>query len=67
MGRLASKVALVTGAATGLGEADVRLMAKEGAKVVITTSRKLDEGRKVAEDIRNEGGEAIFMKLDVTK
>ena len=67
MGRLEGKVVLVTGAASGLGEADARLMAKEGAKVVVTTSRKLDQGRKVADEIGNEGGEAIFLKLDVTK
>ena len=67
MGRLDGKVALITGAATGIGEAAARLMAKEGAKIVITTRRKLDEGKKVAEEIKNEGGEAIFLKLDVTK
>ena len=67
MGRLDGKVAIITGAASGLGEADARLMTKEGAKVVVTTSRKLDQGRRVADEIRNEGGEAIFLKLDVTK
>ncbi len=67
MGRLTGKVAVVTGDAAGIGEADCRLMAREGAKVVITTCRKVDEGRKVAEDIKREGGEATFIKLDVRK
>lgn len=66
MGRVDGKVALVTGAASGLGEADARLLAKEGAKVVVTTRKKLDEGKRVVEEILKEGGEATFMKLDVT-
>jgi len=41
-------------------------MAKEGAKVVVTTRKKLDEGRAVAEDIKKAGGEATFMQLDVS-
>ena len=67
MRRLEGKVALMTGAAAGLGKASAQLFAKEGAKVVVTTRKKVVEGRKLAEDIKNEGGEAIFMKLDVTK
>lgn len=67
MRRLEGKVALMTGAAAGLGKASAQLFAKEGAKVVVTTRKKAVEGRKLAEDIKNEGGEAIFMKLDVTK
>ena len=67
MGRVEGKVAMVTGAAASLGEADARLLAKEGAKVVITTRKKVVEGRVLAEDIKKKGGEATFIKLDVTK
>ena len=67
MKRLEGKVALITGAASGLGAATARLFAKEGAKVVVTTGKKVVEGRALVEDIKNEGGEAIFMKQDVTK
>ena len=66
MGRLYGKVALITGAASGLGEADARLLAKEGAKVVVTTRKKLEEGKRVVQEIQKEGGEATFMKLDVS-
>lgn len=66
MRRLDGKVALVTGAASGLGEADARLLANEGAKVVVTTRKKLDEGERVVEEIKKDGGEGTFMKLDVS-
>jgi len=66
MGRVQGKVAIVTGAASGLGEADAKLLAKEGAKVVVTTRKKLDDGKRVVEDIKKAGGEATFMKLDVS-
>ena len=65
MDRVEGKVAIVTGAARGLGEAIARLLAKEGAKVAITDILE-DDGRKVAEGIRREGGQAVFIKHDVT-
>jgi NAD(P)-dependent dehydrogenase (short-subunit alcohol dehydrogenase family) len=64
MDRVKGKVAIVTGAARGLGKAQALLLAREGAKVVITD---IDEtqGKKAAEEIGQEGGEAIFIKHDV--
>ena len=67
MGRIEGKVALVTGSAGGIGEAIARLLAKEGAKVVITTRHKVNEGQALAEEIQTAGGEAIFLKLDVAR
>ena len=65
MGRVAGKVAIVTGAASGLGKATALLLAKEGAKTVVSDINEAD-GRKVAAEIKREGGEAIFVKHDVT-
>lgn len=66
MGRLDGKVALITGGACGIGEGHSKLFAKEGAKVVITTRKKVAEGTALAESIKKGGGEAVFIKLDVT-
>ncbi len=62
--RLQGKVAIITGAARGIGRETALLFAAEGAKVVICDL--LAEGEEVAEEIRSRGGEAIFYKLDVT-
>ena len=67
MRRLEGKVAIITGAASGIGQGDAELFGKEGAKVVITTDAKVVEGKALAEKIKKEGGEAIFLRLDVTK
>ena len=65
MGRVEDKVAIVTGAAGGIGGGISRLLAKEGAKIVVTD---LDEvgGKKAVEDIKGAGGKALFIKHDVT-
>ena len=63
--RLEGKVALITGGARGQGEAEARLFAREGAKVVIGDVLD-DEGSKVAADIVDSGGDAVFVHLDVT-
>ncbi len=65
-GRLAEKVALISGGARGQGEAEARLFVKEGAAVVLGDILRA-EGEKVAADIRAQGGQATFIKLDVTQ
>ncbi|NNC39040.1 MAG: glucose 1-dehydrogenase [Hyphomonadaceae bacterium] len=62
MGRLSGKVAIVTGAARGMGEATARLFAAEGAKVALGDVM-VKEGEAVAKDI---GDAAFFQKLDVS-
>ncbi len=65
MGRLQNKIALVTGAAQGLGKAIANEFAKEGAKVVLIDIN--EEGLfKVGKEIHEHGGEVLPMKLDVT-
>ncbi|MBU8898887.1 glucose 1-dehydrogenase [Corallococcus sp. M34] len=63
MKRVEGKVALITGAAGGLGAAAARLLAREGARVVVTDRRE-DEGRQVAESLGDSG---LFVSLDVTR
>lgn len=65
MGRLDGKVALVSGAARGMGECEARLFVREGAKVVL--GDVLDEiGQQVAADLTRQGGAATYAHLDVT-
>jgi NAD(P)-dependent dehydrogenase (short-subunit alcohol dehydrogenase family) len=63
--RLEGKVAIVTGAASGMGAATARRFGREGAKVVIADMLE-DEGRAVAQQIVTANGAAEFMRLDVT-
>jgi len=63
--RLENKVAIVTGAASGMGAATARRFAKEGAKVVVADMLEA-EGKQVAADIVKAGGTAEFMALSVT-
>jgi NAD(P)-dependent dehydrogenase (short-subunit alcohol dehydrogenase family) len=63
--RLRGKVALISGGARGMGASEARLFAREGARVVIGDI--LDtEGQAVAADIKAKGGDAFFVRLDVT-
>ncbi|KDE20031.1 3-beta hydroxysteroid dehydrogenase [Acetobacter aceti 1023] len=65
MARVAGKVAIVSGAANGIGKATAQLLAKEGAKVVIGDLKE-EDGQKAVAEIKNAGGEATFVKLNVT-
>ena len=62
--RLEGKVAFVSGGARGMGAAEAKLFASEGAKVVIGDVLE-DEGRKVEAEINETGGDAVFIPLDV--
>jgi NAD(P)-dependent dehydrogenase (short-subunit alcohol dehydrogenase family) len=65
--RMKDKVALITGAASGMGAATARLFAREGAKSVFVADRLEAEGAAVVAGIRQAGGAATFLPLDVTE
>jgi NAD(P)-dependent dehydrogenase (short-subunit alcohol dehydrogenase family) len=60
------KVALITGGASGIGEATAIKFANEGAKVVISDIQE-NKGKQVVDRIKQKGGDAIFIKADVSK
>lgn len=62
--RLAGKVALITGAASGMGQSEATIFAREGARVVVADVME-DEGHRVVADIAAAGGQARFAALDV--
>lgn len=62
--KLKDKVAIVTGGASGIGEATVRLFVQEGAKVVIADFS--DRGQIVSDELNNNGFDTLFVKTDVT-
>ena len=62
--KLQGKVAIITGAGAGIGKASALLFAKEGAKVCCNSIS--DSAQKVVELIKSDGGDAIFIKADVS-
>jgi len=65
MGDLTGKVAIVTGSASGIGEASVRALAAAGAKVVVTAQHE-DRAKSVADSITATGAEAMGVGFDTS-
>jgi len=63
---LENKVAIITGAGSGIGKAAAVLFAKEGAKVVVSDISETN-GKSAVEEIKKSGGEAFFIKADSSK
>src|SRR5256886_16638260 len=66
MRQFAGRVVLVTGGNAGIGRATAAEFARQGARVVVS-GRREKEGRGVVAEIEASGGEAIFIKTDVSK
>ena len=62
--RLQDKVALITGSASGMGQAAAELFAREGASIIVTDIAA-DAGEQTARNIREAGGKAIFVRANV--
>jgi NAD(P)-dependent dehydrogenase (short-subunit alcohol dehydrogenase family) len=61
------KVALITGAATGIGRATALAFADAGARLVLANSRNVTAGEALAKLIEQRGGQALFVQTDVTQ
>jgi NAD(P)-dependent dehydrogenase (short-subunit alcohol dehydrogenase family) len=63
MGKLTGRIAIITGATSGIGKATAHLFAEEGADLVVT-GRRAELGRRLEEDIRLAGGRCVFVETD---
>ena len=61
------RVALVTGAASGIGRVTAQVFAREGAKVVVSTDANVRGAEETVQLIKEAGGEAVFVQCDVSK
>lgn len=64
-GRVSGKVAIITGSTSGIGKASAILFAWEGAKVLVV-GRREERGEAVVKTIEDNGGEAIYVRADMT-
>ena len=60
------KVIIITGASSGIGEATAKVLASKGAKVVLG-ARRADSLKRIADEIGEQGGQAVYQELDVTR
>jgi len=64
--RLANKVAIITGASSGIGRSTAYLFAKEGARIAVANNINVAGGEETVASIKASGGEAIFVKTDIS-
>lgn len=64
--KLINRVAIVTGSSSGIGRSIAQLFAKEGAKVAVVSNTNVAGGEETVDTIRENGGEAIFVRTDIT-
>lgn len=65
--RFTGRVAIVTGGASGIGRVTAQIFAREGASVIVATDSNIRGGEETVESIRSAGGEASFVRCDVSQ